>query len=118
MPSINEHKWHFTDILKFSHGPDGCGPKTTFSIDSNANSKRGVSGALIEYIGSGIGFITILPIFRHHFPGLLMYYKNNLNHKNNLITKYYISYNYSISLYNVYYTYLYTIYGYALCKDA
>ena len=40
------------------------------TIDSSANSKRGDSGALIEYIGSGIGFITILPIFRHHFPGL------------------------------------------------
>ena len=48
----------------------GVTQKTTFSIDSSANSKRGVSGALIEYIGSGIGFITILPFFRHHFPGL------------------------------------------------
>ena len=50
----------------------GVAQKTTFSIDSSANSKRGVSGALIEYMGSGIGFITILPIFRHHFPGLLV----------------------------------------------
>ena len=45
--------------------------KTTFSIDSSPNSKRGVFWALIVYIGSGIGFITILPIFRHHFPGLI-----------------------------------------------
>ena len=49
----------------------GVAQKTTSSIDSSANSKRGVSGALLEYIRSGIGFITILPIFRHHFPGLL-----------------------------------------------
>ena len=49
----------------------GVAQKTTFSIDSSANSKRGVSGALIEHIGSGIRFITILPIFRHHFPGLI-----------------------------------------------
>ena len=41
----------------------GVAQKTTFSIDSSANSKRGVSGALIEYIRIGIGFITILPIF-------------------------------------------------------
>ena len=41
----------------------GVAQKTTFSIDSSANSKRGVSGALIEYFRSGIGFITILPIF-------------------------------------------------------
>ena len=41
----------------------GVAQKTTFSIDSSANSKRGVSGALKEYIRSGIGFITILPIF-------------------------------------------------------
>ena len=37
--------------------------KTTISVDSSANSKRGVSGALIEYIRSGIGFITIFSIF-------------------------------------------------------
>ena len=41
----------------------GVAQKTTFSIDSSANSKRGDSGALIEYFRSGIGFITILPIF-------------------------------------------------------
>ena len=41
----------------------GVAQKTTFSIDSSANGKRGDSGALIEFIGSGIGFITILPIF-------------------------------------------------------
>ena len=41
----------------------GVAQKTTFSIDSSANSKRGVSGALIEYTRSAIGFITILPIF-------------------------------------------------------
>ena len=41
----------------------GVAQKTTFSIDSTANSKRGVSGALMEYIRSGIGSITILPIF-------------------------------------------------------
>ena len=28
---------------------------------------KGVSGTLIEYIRSGIRFIKILPIFRHHF---------------------------------------------------
>ena len=41
----------------------GVAQKTTFSIDSRANSKRGVSRALIEHIEGGIGFITILPLF-------------------------------------------------------
>ena len=41
----------------------GVAQKTTFSIDSSANSLRGDSGAIIEYIRSGIGFTTILPIF-------------------------------------------------------
>ena len=31
---------------------------------------KGVSRTLIEYIRSGIRFITILPIFRHHFHSL------------------------------------------------
>ena len=46
--------------LEFSHGLDGCGPKTIFSI---AESSVTVSGDLIEYSGSGIVNRSITPIF-------------------------------------------------------
>ena len=63
-----------SDILQiyynFPTSQTGVVQKTTFSIDSSANSLGGVSRALMEHIGSGIGFITILPMFRHHFPGI------------------------------------------------
>ena len=44
--------------------------KTTFSIEYSANRKGGVSRDLLECLGSGIRFITILPISMHHMTGL------------------------------------------------
>ena len=56
--------------LEFSHGQDGCGPKTTFSIAESVESSVTVSGDLIEYSGSGIVNRSIAPILSRHFHGL------------------------------------------------
>ena len=56
--------------LEFSHGEDGRGPKTTFSIADTADSSVAVSGDLMEYFGSGIFDKSIRPILSPHFTGL------------------------------------------------
>ena len=63
MPSICEYKWRFRDISKLSHDPDGRGQKTLSPSIQARNVVKGVSRTLIEYIRSGIRYITILPIF-------------------------------------------------------
>ena len=55
----------FIQNLKFSHGQDGRGQKTAFSI---ADSWVTVSRQLIEYSGSGIVNISITPIFSQNMP--------------------------------------------------
>ena len=59
--------------LEFSHGQDGRGPKTTFSIADTADSSVAVSGDLKEYFGSGIVNRSIRPILSRHFTGLFYY---------------------------------------------
>ena len=56
--------------LEFSHGQDGCGPKTTCSIADTADSSVTDSGDLMEYSGSGIVNRSIRPILSRHFTGL------------------------------------------------
>ena len=60
----------FIQNLKFSHGQDGRGQKTPFSIADSAESSVAVSGDLIEYSGSGIVNISITPILSCHFTWL------------------------------------------------
>ena len=60
--------------LEFSHGQDGRGPKTTFSIADIAYSSVAVSGDLMEYSGSGIVNRSIRPILSRHFTGLAYQY--------------------------------------------
>ena len=62
----------FIENLKFSHGQDGRGQKTTFSIADSADSWVTVSRDLIEYSGSGIYQLRrfLVKICRH-FTGLL-----------------------------------------------
>ena len=76
-PTVYSHlslkNWTFIQNLKFSHGQDGRGQKTTFSIADSAESWVTVSRDLIEYSGSGIVNISITPIFSQnlrHFTGL------------------------------------------------
>ena len=59
--------------LEFSHGQDGRGLKTTFSIADTADSSVAVSGDLKEYFGSGIVNRSIRPILSRHFTGLFYY---------------------------------------------
>ena len=56
--------------LEFSHGQDGRGQKTPFSIAESAESSVAVFGDLMEYSGSGIVNRSITPILSRHFTGL------------------------------------------------
>ena len=58
----------FIQNLKFSHGQDGRGQKSTFSIADSVDSWVTVSRVLIEYSGSGIVNISITPIFSQNMP--------------------------------------------------
>ena len=58
----------FTQNLKFSHGQDGLGQKTTFSIADSADSWVTVFRDVIKYSGSGIVNISITPIFSQNMP--------------------------------------------------
>ena len=67
---LSQKNRSFTQNLKFSHGQDGRGKKTTFSIADSVDSSVAVFGDLIEYSGSGIVNISITPILSRHFTGL------------------------------------------------
>ena len=64
-------------ILEFSHGQDGSGPKTSFSIAGTADSSVVVSGDLMEYFGSGIVNRSIRPILSRYFTGPYRHKYNN-----------------------------------------
>ena len=60
---LSYKNWYFEQKPSFSHGQDGRGLKTTFSIVDSADSWVTVSRDLVEHIGSGTINRSITPIF-------------------------------------------------------